>query len=93
MSEINWIGILGSITTVVAFVAFLAIVVWAYSGRRKKAFDAAANAPFALPDDEIGARGQGRGTDMLAAKPSQDDHSTPTGGSATAQAASVGEHK
>jgi len=42
MSEINWIGILGSITTVVAFVAFLAIVAWAYSGRRKAAFDAAA---------------------------------------------------
>jgi cytochrome c oxidase cbb3-type subunit IV len=62
MSEINWVGILGSITTVVAFVAFLAIVAWAYSGRRKAAFDAAANAPFALPDDEIGERGQGRGT-------------------------------
>jgi len=62
MSEFNWIGILGSITTVVAFVAFLAIVVWAYSKRRKAAFDAAANAPFALPDDEIGERGQGRGT-------------------------------
>ena len=54
MSEINWIGILGSITTVVAFVAFLAIVAWAYSGRRKKAFEAAANAPFALPDDAGG---------------------------------------
>ena len=90
MSEINWIGILGSITTVVAF---LAIVAWAYSGRRKAAFDAAANAPFALPDDEIGARGQGRGTAMVAAGPSQGDHSTPSGGSAAAQAASVGVHK
>jgi cytochrome c oxidase cbb3-type subunit 4 len=57
MSDINWIGILGSITTVVAFVAFLAIVAWAYSGRRKSAFDEAANAPFALPDDEIGGQG------------------------------------
>ena len=57
MSDINWVGILGSITTVVAFVAFLAIVAWAYSGRRKAAFEAAANAPFALPDDEIGGRG------------------------------------
>jgi cytochrome c oxidase cbb3-type subunit 4 len=93
MSEFNWIGMLGSITTVVAFVAFLAIVAWAYSGRRKAAFDAAANAPFALPDDEIGARGQGRGTAMLGVGPSQGDHSTPSGGSAAAQAASVGAHK
>ena len=60
MNNINWTGILGSITTVVAFVAFLAIVAWAYSGRRKAAFDEAANAPFALPDDEIGAKGQAR---------------------------------
>ena len=79
MSEVNWIGILGSITTVVAFVAFLAIVAWAYSGRRKAAFDAAANAPFALPDDEIGERGQGRGATMIAAGPSQGDHSAPSG--------------
>jgi cytochrome c oxidase cbb3-type subunit 4 len=54
MAEFNWSGLLGSITTVVAFVAFLAIVAWAYSGRRKSAFDAAANEPFALPDDAVG---------------------------------------
>jgi cytochrome c oxidase cbb3-type subunit 4 len=93
MSEINWIGILGSITTVVAFVAFLAIVAWAYSGRRKQAFEAAANLPFALPDDEVGARGQGRGAATIAAGPSQGEHSTPSGGSAAAQAARVGAHK
>ena len=93
MNDINWIGILGSITTVVAFVAFLAIVAWAYSGRRKAAFEEAANAPFALPDDETGARGRGRGAAMSAAGPSQGDHSTPSGGSAAAQAASVGAHK
>ena len=51
MAEYNWLGLLGSITTVVAFVAFLAIVAWAYSGRRKAAFERAANEPFALPDD------------------------------------------
>ncbi|CAG0973192.1 cytochrome c oxidase cbb3-type subunit IV [Burkholderiales bacterium] len=45
------ISVLGSATTVVAFVAFVGIVAWAYSGRRKRAFDEAANAPFALPDD------------------------------------------
>jgi cytochrome c oxidase cbb3-type subunit 4 len=57
MGDINWIGILGSVTTVVAFVAFLAIVAWAYSARRKASFDAAAKLPFVLPDDEAGERG------------------------------------
>ncbi len=42
---------LGSATTVLAFVVFIGIVLWAYSSRRKQAFEEAANAPFALPDD------------------------------------------
>ncbi len=42
---------LGSAITVLAFVAFIGVVVWAYSSRRKRAFEEAANAPFALPDD------------------------------------------
>ena len=42
---------LGSATTVLAFVVFIGIVFWAYSSRRREAFDEAANAPFALPDD------------------------------------------
>jgi cytochrome c oxidase cbb3-type subunit 4 len=45
------VSLLGSTTTVVSFVAFIGIVAWAYSGRRRRAFDEAANAPFALPDD------------------------------------------
>ena len=44
-------SILRSIVTAVAFVTFIGIVVWAYSRNRKKGFDEAANAPFALPDD------------------------------------------
>jgi cytochrome c oxidase cbb3-type subunit 4 len=35
--------------TVVLFVTFIGIVIWAYSKRRKKDFDEAANLPF---DDE-----------------------------------------
>ncbi len=52
----NVYSILGSATTVLAFVAFIGIVIWAYGRGRRKAFDEAANAPFALPDeaDEIG---------------------------------------
>ena len=48
------VSVVGSATTVVSFVAFVGVVVWAYSGRRKRAFDDAANAPFALPDDAGG---------------------------------------
>ncbi len=42
---------LSSLMTVVSFVTFIGIVAWAYSRKRKKSFDEAANAPFALPDD------------------------------------------
>lgn len=48
------VSVIGSTTTVVSFVAFVAVVAWAYSGRRKRAFEDAANAPFALPDDAGG---------------------------------------
>ena len=48
---------LSSLMTVVSFVTFIGIVVWAYSKRRKQAFDEAANAPFALPDDEESVSG------------------------------------
>jgi cbb3-type cytochrome oxidase subunit 3 len=42
-------------TTVLTFLSFLGIVAWAYSKRRRLAFDEAANAPFALPDDDASA--------------------------------------
>ena len=45
------VAMLGSVTTVLSIVAFVAIVAWAWSRRRKAAFDEAANAPFALPDE------------------------------------------
>jgi cbb3-type cytochrome oxidase subunit 3 len=45
-------SILASITTVVSFVVFLGIVLWATSKRRVQAFSDAANAPFALPDED-----------------------------------------
>lgn len=45
---------LASVFTVISFVLFIGIVLWAYSSHRKKAFEAAANAPFALPDDAPG---------------------------------------
>ena len=51
----NIYSITGTVTTVLSFIAFLGIVAWAWSGRRRKAFEDAANAPFALPDDGAGS--------------------------------------
>lgn len=42
---------LRTIITVVAFVTFLGIVVWAWSGRRKTAFTQASRIP--LDDDDV----------------------------------------
>ena len=53
----NFYSIASTATTVLAFVAFLGIVAWAYGRGRKKAFDEAANAPFALPDEIDGTLG------------------------------------
>ena len=36
--------------TVILMIAFIGIIVWAYSKRRKKSFDEAANLPFADED-------------------------------------------
>ena len=52
-------SIVSIVTTVLSFVIFIGIVVWAYSRGRRKAFDEAANAPFALPDDVGPASQQG----------------------------------
>jgi cytochrome c oxidase cbb3-type subunit 4 len=41
---------LRSILTVVTLIMFVGIVAWAYSGRRRQAFDEAANLPF---NDEL----------------------------------------
>jgi cytochrome c oxidase cbb3-type subunit 4 len=48
---------LRSLATVSAFLAFLAIVVWAMAGRRKADFDAAAQLPLA--DDPPAQSAQG----------------------------------
>jgi cytochrome c oxidase cbb3-type subunit 4 len=48
------INTLRSIVTVVAFVAFIAIVLWAYSDRSKAAFDQAARLPFEEEEERIG---------------------------------------
>ena len=52
----NLFSIISIAATVLTFLSFLGIVAWAYSKRRKAAFEEAANAPFALPDDDTGRR-------------------------------------
>ncbi|HQR09915.1 MAG TPA: cbb3-type cytochrome c oxidase subunit 3 [Casimicrobiaceae bacterium] len=46
--------LLHSVMTLITFVTFLGIVFWAWSSKRTPEFEAAANAPFALPDDAKG---------------------------------------
>lgn len=43
-------GTLGAISTVLVTIAFIGICWWAFSPRRKKRFDDAANLPFADDD-------------------------------------------
>lgn len=43
-----------SLITLLSFIAFVGIVLWAWSSRRKHDFDEAANLPFA--DDEMQKR-------------------------------------
>lgn len=39
-------AIIATISTVMVLVTFVAIVIWAWSGKRKQDFDDAANLPF-----------------------------------------------
>jgi cbb3-type cytochrome oxidase subunit 3 len=55
-------SIAGIVTTVVSFVVFVGIAVWAWSSRPRAAFAEAAHAPFALPDERAGGeRADARG--------------------------------
>jgi cytochrome c oxidase cbb3-type subunit 4 len=45
-------GAIGSIFTVIVFVSFIGVMIWAFSSRNKKSFDEAANLPFADEDKE-----------------------------------------
>ncbi|MEZ5616088.1 MAG: cbb3-type cytochrome c oxidase subunit 3 [Rhodocyclaceae bacterium] len=44
-----------SLVTVLAFIAFIGIVAWAWSGRRRAAFEEAARLPFS--EDEAAVEG------------------------------------
>ncbi len=42
---------LRTIVTALSFIAFVGVVIWAYNGKQKAAFDEAANLPFADKDE------------------------------------------
>jgi cytochrome c oxidase cbb3-type subunit 4 len=44
------INLIRSIFTVLVFVAFIGVCIWAWSSKRKRAFDEAAQLPFVEPD-------------------------------------------
>jgi cytochrome c oxidase cbb3-type subunit 4 len=46
---------LNEVSTVVMFVAFIAIVAWAWSSKRKAAYDEAARVPLEDDDEPAGA--------------------------------------
>ncbi len=48
-------GVIGSIFTVIVFVSFIGVVIWAFSSRNKKNFDEAANLVFADEEDNKNA--------------------------------------
>ena len=45
-------SVIGSIFTVIVFVSFIGIVIWAFSSRNKKNFDEAANLVFADEEND-----------------------------------------
>jgi cytochrome c oxidase cbb3-type subunit 4 len=44
------INLLRSVFTVLVIAAFIGVCIWAWSSKRKRAFDEAANLPFVEPD-------------------------------------------
>ncbi|NLY58992.1 MAG: cbb3-type cytochrome c oxidase subunit 3 [Gammaproteobacteria bacterium] len=52
------INTLRGIATIFAMVAFIGVVIWAYSSYKKKDFDEAAQLPFADEDDDKVTREQ-----------------------------------
>ena len=50
------IGTIRGLGTVVVFIAFIGVVLWAYSSKRKSNFDEAANLPFADEEPKTNVR-------------------------------------
>jgi len=46
------IGLIQGIWTIMVMIIFIGIVIWAYSGKKKKEFEEAANLPFCEEDEQ-----------------------------------------
>ncbi|WP_070887087.1 CcoQ/FixQ family Cbb3-type cytochrome c oxidase assembly chaperone [Pseudomonas sp. D1-3] len=57
------IGTIRGIGTAVVLIAFIAVVLWAYSSKRKSSFDEAANLPFADEPQSASQQDQKAGDD------------------------------
>ena len=57
------INTLRGIATITAFAAFLGVCWWAFSARRKKGFDEAANLPFADDAHDMNSLKHDKGTE------------------------------
>ena len=58
------ISFIHSAWTILVFVIFIAIVIWAWSGKRKQSFDRASRIP--LEDDDSGINGENNSGDTHA---------------------------
>ncbi len=66
---------LRSLVTVVAFAMFIAIVWWAYSDKRKQAFDEAALLPF-TDDEPVEASKETRQSEVSSARQYESERKT-----------------
>ena len=55
------INTLRGLSTLLLLIAFVSLVIWAYSGKRKREFEEAAQLPFA--DDDIAAGRKSKGVE------------------------------
>lgn len=53
------ITVLHGLWTAVLLIIFIGIVIWAWSGKRKRAFDEAARIPLEDDDEQAGGTGSG----------------------------------
>ncbi len=69
------INTIRGLATLFALVAFIAMIVWTYSSRRKKDFDEAASLPFAEHDLDAHSRSDGTSANKVERTSSQIEES------------------
>ncbi|QEA39048.1 cbb3-type cytochrome c oxidase subunit 3 [Pistricoccus aurantiacus] len=69
------LGTFRGITTLLIMIAFIGVVIWAYSKRRKKDFDEAANLPFA-DEEELHPRDDRHSNNDIKSRHDRGDRNT-----------------